>query len=99
MAITVCISIDDAGAISVGEEPQDGAMDAQSGQSGMTDLAEPPDAAASGMQPARSIDDALAMARDMLRTATQQGGAIVATPGGADQQDAAGAAFAANRGQ
>lgn len=107
--ISVCIEIDDTGAITVGAEPpeQEGAM--PEGQdpaaaTGMTDLSQPPagddeSAEKSYMQPAKSIDDALSIARGLLRQATQAGGATMGgEPGGAGAQSSADAAFASRRG-
>jgi len=108
--ISVCIEIDDTGAITVGAEPQEqeGAMP-DVGQDpaatpGMTDLSQPPAAddestEKSYMQPARSIDDALSIARGLLRQATQAGSATMGgDPGGEGAQTSADAAFKSRRG-
>jgi hypothetical protein len=108
--ISVCIEIDDTGAITVGAEPpeQEGAMP-DAGQDpaaapGMTDLSQPPtaddeSAEKSYMQPAKSIDDALSIARGLLRQATQAGGATMGgEPGGEGAQSSADAAFQSRRG-
>lgn len=99
--ITVCIEIDDQGQISVGMEPQEsedaGAQGSAPSQQGgqMTNLADIPagdeeDAEKSYMQPAKSIDQALSMARDMLMQASGQGPEV--------EQGAADDAFKARRG-
>lgn len=71
--------------------------------SGMQDLAKPPapggDDDDSYMQPAKSLDDALAQARMLLRQAAPAGGAVMGgEPGGEGAQSAADAAFASRRG-
>lgn len=109
MAITVCIEVDDDGAISVGTEPEapeamagEGAAPPVGATPGMTDLAQPPvddESNEPGMQPAKSIDDALAIARGLLRQATQAGGATMGgDPGGEGAQSSADAAFKSRRG-
>lgn len=111
--ITVCIEIDENGQITVGAEPtEDEAMGEDSASSadgsGEIDLADPQSAGSSGesseedaeksyMQPVKSIEQALSVARDLLKNAAQVGGAVSAPPGGAEQQSAANAAFTANR--
>jgi hypothetical protein len=110
--ISVCIEIDEDGTITVGAEPpegdesESGADDgSDAGQStGMTDLSQPPegddeDAEKSYMRPAKSFDDARSIARDLLRNASQVGGATMGgEPGGAGAQSAADAAFKSRRG-
>jgi hypothetical protein len=110
--ISVCIEIDDTGAITVGAEPpdaDDGATpsagaDPTAATPGMTDLSQPPAAddeseEKSYMQPAKSIDDALSIARGLLRQATQAGGATMGgDPGGEGAQSSADAAFQSRRG-
>lgn len=100
-AVTVCIALDDQGHISVGTEPPDEGDQSPMLAGGQTDLAQPNDESSeqSDFQPAKSIDDALSIARDLLRNAAQVGGAVVGgEPGGAGAQDAANAAFASRRG-
>ena len=60
MAKVICIEQDDDGQFSVGEEPQGQDESMPEGQEG----AEP------GMQPAKSLDDALEMARSMFEQPT-----------------------------
>lgn len=102
-ALKVCIAIDDHGGISVGAEPPDGDQDdmAAGQDPGMTDLAQPPAAEAAEsdyMKPAKSIDEALSIARDLLRNAGQVGAAVIGgEPGGPGAQSSADAAFAARR--
>lgn len=95
--ITVCIEIDADGTISVGAKPpegDDGADSAGQGDPGMTDLSEAPDddesEEASYMRPVKSIDQALAVARDLLQNAGQVGPAM--------EQGAADTAFQSRRG-
>lgn len=113
--ITVCIEFDDAtGQYSVGMEPPEppeapmppdgSAPPPPAGQApGMQDLAKPPVPGGdddSYMQPAKSLDDALAQARMLLRQAMPaDGGAVMGgEPGGMGAQSAADAAFASRRG-
>lgn len=109
--ITVCIEIDEQGQITVGQEPPEddgsesdgqdpGLASAQAGQ--MTDLSQPAgdeeDTEKSYMQPVKSIDEALKMARQILQQAAPQGGSVMGTPGAPGEQDAANSAFASRRG-
>ncbi len=101
-AIKVCIEVGEDGAISVGAEPSESGDQGAAADPGMMDMAQPPageDAERSYMRPAGSIEQALSIARDLLRSASQVGGAITAPPGGAEQQGSADAAFMANRGK
>ena len=106
MSITVCIKVDDQGAITVGLDENESAseMDSQeqSQEVGMTDLSQP-QSAESGeggqMQSVKSIKDALQVAGDLLRTTSQQSAALVGgEAGGAGAQQAADAAFQSRRG-
>jgi hypothetical protein len=105
--IKVCIEIDEDGTISVGAEPPEAGDDAEAADAGqtpgMTDLAAPQGgeegAEKSYMEPVKSIDEALSVARDLLRNAAQVGGATI----GGDasdpaMQDSADAAFKSRRG-
>ncbi|MFZ6723323.1 hypothetical protein [Undibacterium sp. Ji49W] len=98
--VSVCIAIDEDGNISVGT--QDSAATTSSPAMGMgTDAASADNDAddTSGMQPADNIDQALAVARELLRRAAQVGAATIGgEPGGEGAQDAADAAFKSRRG-
>jgi hypothetical protein len=107
--ITVCIEIDEDGTISVGAEPSESEDSSDDGSDpsqaqGMTDLSQPPeageeDAEKSYMKPVNSIEQALSVARDLLKNANQVSGATMGgDPGGPGAQDAANAAFQARRG-
>jgi hypothetical protein len=103
--ITVCIEIDEDGTISVGAEPSESEDSSDPSQAqGMTDLSQPPeageeDAEKSYMKPVNSIEQALSVARDLLKNANQVSGATMGgDPGGPGAQDAANAAFQARRG-
>ncbi|MFZ6757987.1 hypothetical protein ACO0K9_12330 [Undibacterium sp. Ji50W] len=107
--ISVCIAIDEDGNISVGtQDSASGASSAPSASSAMgmgADASAADDAGdagagdASGMQPADNIDQALAVARELLRKAAQVGAATIGgDPGGEGAQDAADAAFKSRRG-
>ncbi|MFZ6769912.1 hypothetical protein ACO0LM_22895 [Undibacterium sp. Di26W] len=102
--ISVCIAIDEDGNISVGtQDSASGASSVPSASSAMgmeADASAADDAGdASGMQPADNIDQALAVARELLRNAAQVGAATIGgEPGGEGAQDAADAAFKSRRG-
>ncbi|MBC3919174.1 hypothetical protein H8L32_16905 [Undibacterium sp. CY18W] len=103
--VSVCIEIDEDGNISVGTQDSasvDSSLSSSSPAMGMgTDAssAENDTDGTSGMQPADSIDQALAVARELLRNAAQAGAATIGgEPGGEGAQDAADAAFKSRRG-
>jgi hypothetical protein len=66
MTKCVCIEMEDDGSISVGLEPTDMAEGGQGGGGGAEGSQGQEDAESSYMKPAKSLDDALQVAKDLL---------------------------------